>query len=736
MSKLVSSGPTDPSRRAAMHAAAGLTIAYSLPATAQGLKPFSTHATGAPANMFVHIGSDGWITIANPASEMGQGILTSNAMLVAEELDANWSKVRVEQSPNNTKAYGNPAFGGAMAWGGSRSTQGMFMVLRLAGAQARLVLLQAAAERWAVPVASLVTEPSIVVHRSSGQRLSYGELAAFVPANRPLPTVGEDQLKKRSEFRIIGRSMPRLDVPDKVSGGAVFGIDVQVPGMFRAGFLRPPSQGASIEFMDDSAAKAIAGVMAIVLLPSGIGVVADSYWTVQRAKQALNVRWKAGEGATYSSRQATEEFAAAARIPAATGVTLFEVGSGTATPAPGTRTLTAEYATDHVYHGQLEPMNAVASVSADGLSVELWLPTQVQTACTAAVAGALKIAPEKVLIHTTLIGGGFGRRLEVDYAVEAALLSSAVRKPVQVIWSREEDVLAGRYRPLTLQRIEAKVLPDGSIDHWDYRLASDSWIARANPGAFKALQGKDPPTTEGSELTYPAPNQRMTFLRQERPRVVGNWRAVGEGYTKFAQESMIDEIAAALAIDPVAYRLARLAELPRCAAVLREVASRSNWQTKPSRHRALGVACGFMKTWNAYAATVVDVELDPSTGALRVHKLWMTVDAGLIVHPSNALAQLEGGALWGISAALYESIEIKEGVPQASNFHDYRPLRMGQVPELAIKLIESENKPGGIGEVGLPMVAPAIVCAVARLTGKRLRHLPMMPERVLAALRT
>ncbi|HYF19587.1 MAG TPA: molybdopterin cofactor-binding domain-containing protein, partial [Ramlibacter sp.] len=370
----------------------------------------------------------------------------------------------------------------------------------------------------------------------------------------------------------------------------------------------------------------------------------------------------------------------------------------------------------------------------DGVA-EVWCPTQAQTGGTAQIAGALGLAPAQVKLHTTLLGGGFGRRLENDYGVEAALLSRALGGvPVKVIWSREDDFLRDPYRPLTAQHIEVALGDDGLPTAWRYRLACDSVLARFAPPLFAQLKGRDPPTVEGFEIPYAIGAQHAEFVRREFPQDVGNWRAVGEGYTKFATECMVDELARAAQADPLQYRLRLLAAEPRAAAVLRDVAQRSGWGRAPAGDRALGLALTWFKTWRTWAATVADVSLDRASGRLAVHRLWISADCGPVLHPDNAVAQLDGGAQWGVSAALVEQIQVEHGRPSASNFHQYALLRHSDAVPVEAHLLPSDAPVGGLGEVGVPGVAPAIANAFASITGKRLRSLPMTPERVKAAL--
>jgi isoquinoline 1-oxidoreductase beta subunit len=401
--------------------------------------------------------------------------------------------------------------------------------------------------------------------------------------------------------------------------------------------------------------------------------------------------------------------------------------------ASAPRTFEAAYVSDHVYHATMEPMNALARVAADGSSADVWAPTQAPSINQLAVAGTLKIPPEKVTIHPTLLGGGFGRRLENDFVLDAVLLSKATGKPVKIIWSREDDVKHTKYRPLVGQYLRAGLDENGNISAWHHRIAGASIYARFNPRAFEALKGVDTPVIEGYELSYSAANQLQEYLREERGLDVGLWRSVGPGYTKFAIESFIDEIARGQRIDPVQFRLRLLAHNPRAAAVVRRAADWAEWDRKRKNGRALGLA--FSDTWRSYIASVVEASVDKKTGAIKVHEVWSVVDPGVAIQPDNIVNQIEGATVFGVSAALRERIVIQDGVVKHSNFHDYPLLRMAETPEINVRVISTDNQPGGMGEVGLPPIAPAIGNAVFVLTGARLRSLPMSPERVLAALR-
>ena len=720
------------SRRAFVAGGAGLTLAFAVDLRGGRGRRALAQGGGFSPNIWVTIAPDGTITIVSPSVEMGQGSMTGMPVVVAEELDADWRRVKVVQAPSN-RAYGNPGFGGLQITGASRTTPGFFMPLRLAGAQARRVLLDAVAAEWSVPVAELSTEPSVVVHRSSGRRIGYGDVAKFAKAPATLPKIEAADLKKPTEFRLIGKNLPRVELPEKVTGRATFGIDVEVPDMVYAAVLRPPVPGSTPDKVDDTAARAVRGVSQVVPLPYGVGVVGSGFEAVQQGKAALKVDWKKASPAdAYDSTTVLGEYAALAVSLTKPGLVVHKDGDVGPAMSKAVRSFSALYLSDHVYHATLEPMTAVARVSADGTACELWAPTQAPGVNQAAIAGALKTAPDKVTVHTMLLGGGFGRKLEQDFVMDAVLLSKATGKPVKVVWSREDDVRNDKMRPLTAQYLQAGLDVEGNVTAWRYRIVAASIYARFNPPAYQALKGKDVPVIEGHELSYSVANQLHELFREERGYDVGLWRSVGVGYTKFAIESFIDEIARGQGIDPVAFRLRLLAHNARAQSVIRAAADMAGWGTR-RRGRALGIAMS--DTWRSYIATVVEVSVDRATGRIRVHNVWSAVDPGIAIIPDNVIAQIEGASTFGVSHALLERVTVRNGAVQQSNFHDYPLLRMADAPDIEVRVISTNNPPGGIGEVGLPPIAPAIANAVAVLTGARVRHLPMLPERVLAAMK-
>jgi isoquinoline 1-oxidoreductase subunit beta len=729
-----STGPTStaqisyqPSRRSFLVGAGAFSIGISFVSGAAQSKPAGA-AAGFSPSLWMTIASDGRVTLQSPVSEFGQGVMTAMPLLIAEEMDLDWAQCRVVQAVveanGNAKSIGNPMFGGAMITGASRTTQGYWEPLRMAGAQARAVMIANAAAKWGVPAAQVSTVPHACVHTATGRRLGYGEIAAFATAPATLPVVDKSQLKKTSEFRLIGKDLPRVDGFDKVTGRAKFGLDQRLPSMLFAAVLRPPVHGETPVAVDDAQARAIKGVRNVVRLPYGVAVVADNTWTALRAKQALKVTWtNTSKARSYSSAKAVLEFAARAENRQDKGVAMGTHGDAEKALASSAKRLEATYITEHVAHMCLEPMNATALVRSGKL--ELWAPSQSATTAIGVSSSPLGgFKAEDITVHIPLMGGAFGRRIEVDFVLDAVLVAKAMPgTPIQTVWSREEDVANDKVRPLMAQHIEAGVDAQGNLIAFKHKMVGESIFGRFAPDALTGSGGKDEPVCEGFEIKYGVENHLAQYLREQRGVDVGFWRAVGAGYTKFAIESMIDELARNAGKDPLQYRIDLLAKHPRGQAVLREVAAMSKWNGgKANGNRALGLA--YSDTWNSHCAMVVDVSVAGSN--IVVHEIWSTVDCGVVIQPGNVARQIEGSVVWGVSAALKEKLSIVNGEFQQSNFHDYSVLRANETPRVNVKVMPTDNKPGGIGEVGLPPVAPAIANAIAAINGKRLRSLPFV----------
>jgi isoquinoline 1-oxidoreductase beta subunit len=701
-------------------------------------------------NAWVHVSnSQDTITIMCPTAEMGQGIYTSLPLLLAEEMDANWRHVRVEQAPSD-KAYINPDYFGVQGVGGSRSTMGYWRIMRLAGAQARAILVANAARRWNVAVAECSTVPSHVVHAASKRRLSYMDIAMFEDISLDAPQLTEKDLKPPSRWRLIGRDVDRLDVPLKVNGSARYGIDVQMPGMLYASILRPPvatcphplygdgSENGPVQ-VDAAEAMKIEGVVRVVELPHGVAVIGTDYWSTVKGKRALKVKWRTGSlGSRYDSEAKKQEWTAIAADRSRRGRTIDNAGNYEEAARGSAQRVSAEYVTDHVHHACMEPFNATAWLLHGDM--ELWSPTQGQTWSQQACGRVTGLPADKVRVHTTFLGGGFGAKTEQLPNAEAAMLTKIMDKAVKVVWSREDDVQHGAYRPLTAQRMDAAISADGKVTGWRHRLVADSVLVRARKVVWDKNPGIDGSVAVGMTQPYGIPNKHHEYIHQLGGIPVGYWNAVGNGFTIFAVESFMDEVAAKIGKDPLDLRIELMTDA-RGKAVLEAVRMMSGWdrkhegRAKSSAQRALGVAYNHGGRWNCQIAEVVEVSVDRATGKITVHNVWAAADPGTAIQPRHLRQQLETGIIWGMSAGLRERVTIKDGVVQQSNFHDYPVPRMDEIPEIEIRIIEGAvGQNSGAGQIGVAPMAPAIANAVYRLTGARLREMPMLPERVKQAV--
>jgi isoquinoline 1-oxidoreductase subunit beta len=693
--------------------------------TATAAAPFNPNA-------WVTISEDNIVTIVAPMVEMGQGVRTSLPLILAEDLDADWSRVRISETPDNDQVYGNPIFNNQLTTVGSFSVTGYYEKLRLAGAQARKILIASAATAWNVPADELTTEPGMVVHAKSNRKISYGELAKTATVPNPLPEVTKADLKPASQFRFIGRDIHRVDVPSKVNGTAQYGIDVQIPGMLYAAVLFPQVQYEKAEQIDDTAAKAITGVLKIVPLPSGVGVIAETPQAAMKAKGLLKVTWsKSTPAQTYDDDRVLQDYRAIAADWSQPGVPMVNAGDADAAIKGAAQVLQADYFSDHVAHMCMEPLNV--TVRADNGVIDIWSGNQ--SPSTMKILGMIvgKTTPDKVHVHTQLLGGGFGRRSDGDDMVMALILAlNMPGKPVKMIWSREDDIRNDKLRPLTAQRIEIGLDGNNDIVGWRQRIVNESYLARILPPDLFAKIKQDIVSGGGGEMSYAVENHRVEWVRSARGVDVGAWRGIAAGYTKFAIETMIDEIAALRKTDPLAYRLAMLKNAPRAANVVQKAADMANYTAKRDNGRAVGIA--YSDALHSHTAVAAEVSVDTKSGAITVHHLWAAVDAGQAVQPKNIVAQITSAMTFGLGAALKEQIAIKGGVMQATNFDGYPVLRMSEVPPMDVAVISTQDPPTGIGEAGVPAVAPAIANAVAAITGKRLRHLPMTPDRVKESL--
>ena len=714
-------------RRQLLEGVTGLTFMLALGPVACGAPGDEKKKCGESERLhstWVRIDCHGIITIFNPVAEMGQGSGTALPMIIAEEMDADWNDVRIEHSPIDAALYGFlTRFGTpAMMTVGSQAVEVYFDKLRLAGAQIRQVLLQNAAAKMRVTIEELTTGPSVVRHRKSGKQLSYADIAAFATMPATLPVLDKSQLKPTGAFRLIGKPARRLDIPSKVDGSAQFAIDVSLPGMHYAMMQRSPVNGAAPLNFNAEQIKALPGITAVVALGHGVGVVGKSTWAVIKARKALQIEWAKGALAeTFDSDKVYETYALAAGTPATPPKVVNAAGDMAVVQSQVAQTYHADYLNDFVYHAQIEPLNAVASVSADKKSAELWIGSQYPDGLKTEVASLLKTTEDKITVHQLYLGGAFGRRFWPDFGLEAVQLASSAGVPVKLIWSREDDLQYGAFRPQSLQRLEAKLDRDGQIMTWRHRVVAQS-----------ALSGMMLASTGAQIPHYDIANRAIDQVVVPGGIRCMHWRSVGNGPNKFAIECFIDEICHAQGVEAYQFRRRLMHNSPRALKVLDAAVEMSGYRSKSGSGRAMGLA--FSEHRNSLSAGVVEISLDRDTGTIRVLRAWIAVDAGLIVQPDAVLSQLQGAIIQGISSALYESVTIKAGVVQQSNFHDYQLMRITDVPKIDITIISSDEKPTGIGELGIPFTGPAIANAFAALTGKRLRRMPFSSANVQQVL--
>ncbi len=722
-------------RRDFLGAAAGLTFALTIAPDALSLidEAFAdapdSSAPYAP-NVWLKMAPDGTITMVSPAAEMGQGSFTSLPVIIAEELDADWTKVRpVFPTDWDDKKYGNPGYNYTFQTSASASVTGYFTSLRIAGAQARRVLLEAVAAKWAVPVAELSTEPSVVMHKSSGRRIGYGEIAAFAKVPEKLPAIEEADLKPVENFRLIGTDIARIELPLKVTGKAQYGMDVQVPGMVYAAVLQSPYPGGAPVQVDDARARAVPGVTDIFKLPGGVGVIGTTVEGTQAAKNLLRVTWSDAPGARLDSERALEDLGAIGRDKSRDGVAYEKTGDAKTAMTSAKSVFRGEYRTRYVYHAQMEPMNATAAVSADGQSAEIWVGTQAGTSLLNGVARLLQTERSKITLHQQFLGGGFGRRGNHETVYDAVRLAKAAGKPVKLIWTREDDLTFGKFRPMTAHHIEAGFDAGGKLVAWHHRIVAESVLAFVSGDPTPR---QDRIVMKGSPaVQYPVANKLAEHVIEDRGARLSPWRGVGNGHNAFAIESFVDEMAKEFGKDPVTFRLELSEGVPRMQHLIRVVAEMSDW-TRKRDGTALGI--GTMVKDDTLAAGVAEVSLDRATGKIKVHNFWAAVDAGIAVQPRNLAAQTEGSIVYALGSVLREKITIKDGRVLQSNYSDYEVARMSDVPNIEIKIVSTANKPTGGGEEGVPLVACAVGNAIAALTGVRLRELPFSPDHVRGAL--
>ncbi|HWP19221.1 MAG TPA: xanthine dehydrogenase family protein molybdopterin-binding subunit [Burkholderiaceae bacterium] len=724
------------SRRHLLQGAAGLTLALYLPLS-EAARP-ARRAAGAGAagasfapNAFLRIGEDNTITVIAKHLEMGQGTYTGLATIVAEELDADWSQVKVEGAPADARRYNNVNWGPVQGTGGSTAIANSWEQLRQAGASARAMLVAAAAAQWEVPPAELGVSNGTITHAASGRKASFGQLARAAAAQPVPPQV---QLKDPKDFKLIGKHVPRKDSAGKTDGTAVFTQDIHLPGMLTAVVAHPPRFGATVKSFDASKAKAVKGVVDVVQIPSGVAVLARDTWSAKKGRDALVVQWDDSAAFKLGSRQILEQYREVAGSPGAVARREGDVDRALSAAA---RRLEAAYDFPYLAHAAMEPMNCVMQLTKNGC--EVWNGEQFQTVDQAVVAKVLGLPPEQVHIHMLYAGGSFGRRAnkDSDYLVEAAHIVKAIggRAPVKLVWLREDDMRAGYYRPAFHHRLWAGLDANGRLVGWRHRLVGQSIIA-GSPFAGMMKDGIDPVSVEGAaNLPYAIPHMTVDL---HTPQDVGVpvlwWRSVGSTHTAFSTECFIDELAQAAGKDPVAWRLAMLDKHPRHAGVLRLVAEKSGWGTPQTagpagERRGRGVAVH--ESFNTFVAQVAEVTVKED-GSYRVDRVVCAVDCGVAVNPDVVRAQVEGSIGFALSAVLHGAITLQDGQVQQSNFHDYPVARITDMPRVEVHIVPSAAHPTGVGEPAVPPLAPAVANALAAATGKRVRQLPI-PTALLKA---
>src|SRR5688572_4043593 len=680
-----------------------------------GLAPAAEAAGVFEPNVWVKLTADGKARIMLSMLEMGQGVMTAMPMLLAEELDIEWASITTEWAPADAR-YGNPNFGGQQLTAGSNSTRGMWKLLREAGATTRAMLVSAAAKDWGVAESACSTQKGVVVHTASGRRATYGSLvdkAAALPVPKNVP------LKDPKAFTLLGTDVPRLDIPAKVNGSAEFGADVKRPGLLVARVVRCPVFGGKVASFDADKAKAVPGVKHVVQISTGVAVVADGYWAASQGVKALQVTWNEGPLANLSSAEITKRYAELAAKP---GVSARNDGNFDTAFASGAKKIERVFEAPYLAHACMEPMNCTAHVTAERCDV--WAPTQSQTATQQAAMVASGLPQPKVFVHTTYLGGGFGRRGEADFVTDAVETSKAVGAPVKVMWSREDDIQHDFYRPVTYVRMWAAVDAAGNPTAWMQRIVQSSLMKKLNPDSLKQMGGVDPISVEGaSSLPYDIPNLRVEYTEADPGVPYGFWRSVGSSVNGYVTEAFIDEVAAAAGKDPYEFRRALLKKHPRQLAVLDMVAEKANWKSPVPAGRGRGIAVH--ECFGSIIGLVSEVSV--TNGNVRVHKNVCVVDCGWVVHPDTIKAQMEGGLAYGLTAALKGEITLNKGRVVQNHFGDYQPLRHAEMPQTDVHIMPSVEAPGGIGEPSTAAMAGALANAVSAATGKRVYSLPIKP---------
>jgi len=652
--------------------------------------------------IWIRIAPDGSTTLIVPSSEMGQGVNTSLSMILAEELEADWQSVKTETAPVNSK-YINPESNSGQMTAGSSSVKGFWNPLRKAGAAVRLMLQKAAAQKWEIPIEECVAKSGYIYRKNSSQKLSYGELAE---AAGKIDIPSDPPLKNSKDYNLVGKSIKRIDIPSKTNGSAQFGIDVRLPEMMYATIRQSPVFGGEVLSYDEDAAKSIRGVKKVTLIPNGIAVIADNTWRAKRGMEVLNLKFHGGKTIGLESQQVQKELLKA----------LDDEGK---TKIEANQVLDLEYEVPFLAHAPLEPMNCTANVTDN--FCEVWVPTQSQGGCMDAAKEITELDEEQIQIHTTYLGGGFGRRGETDFVKQSLILAKALGKPIKVTWMREEDMQHDFYRPASMSRFQIGLNKDGFPISWNNQLASPSILKRFF--APMAWFNIDPLSTEGAdEIPYAIEDFNFDYSVVDSGVPVGFWRSVGSSFNAFFTESAIDEAAHLAQQDQFDYRMKLLSGKPRFQKVLEKVMRESKWGRILPKGHGLGIS--IHKTRGSIAGAVIEVSTDVN-GMLNLNKAWIAIDCGKVINPNTVRAQMEGGFTFGLSATLGEEITLKDGRVEQSNFHDYSILRLKGSPEISVEIIESGNEIGGVGEVAVPLAAPALTNAIFSSSGRRIRSLPL-----------
>jgi isoquinoline 1-oxidoreductase beta subunit len=701
----------------------GLLISLYVPEFVPAARAADSAAKPVALNAFVRIGSDESVTVISNHSEMGQGIYTSLPMLLNEELEADWARVRVESSPVDA-VYNHTVFG-LMMTGGSTTTNSEYDRFRKMGAMARIMLIAAAAQSWNVDSQTCRAEKGFVIHTATGRRASYGSLADAASRIAPPKDI---PLKDPKDFTLVGKPVHRLDTPSKTNGTARFGLDVYIPGMLTAVVARAPVFGGKVVSFNADQAKAIPGVVNVVQVPSGVAVIAKGFWPAKLGREKLEITWDDGPGAALSTVEMRANFSTLSKTP---GLVARKVGDPAAALAGAAKTITAEYEVPYLAHCMMEPLNTVVDLHED--RCEIWTGTQFQTGDRAAAAKVAGLKPEQVTLHTTLLGGGFGRRANpsCDFVTEATEVAKAAKVPVKVVWTREDDIRGGWYRPMWYDHFAAGLDASGNPVAWTHTIVGQSIMAGTMFESYGIKNGIDSASVEGAaDILYGIPNLQVDLHTPKNEVPVQWWRSVGHSHTGFSVEAFLDEVAHAGGKDPYELRRTLLAGQPRMLAVLDLAAQKANWGSALPAGRARGIATHF--SFDSYVAQLAEISVEKD-GTVRVHRVVAAVDCGRTVNPDTVKAQLEGGIIFGLTAALKTEITLDKGRVQQRNFNDYPMVRMFESPTIEVFIVPSTEHPTGVGEPGVPPVAPAVANAIFAATGKRVRRLPIKPEDLRSA---